>query len=96
MVTIIARRDGRQWSIVWEDGEIAGDQDLLDIIEAMETAEVEVLLTPVGPTLVVDRNEPRTIIAALEDDPDVEVVVVGTLPEPSWESDETRDRDLTF
>ena len=94
MLTFTLFRHGVSTPLVWDDGEIAGDEGLVGAIEAMEDAAVEVLVTPVGPLLAVDRSEPRTILAALEEDG--EVLVVGDWPEPTWETEETEGIDLTF
>ena len=93
-VAITVTRDGEAKSIVWTDGEMAGDEALLGLIEAKEEAESEVLVTPTGPLMAVDRAEVRSVIVALEEYGPTEVD--GTLPDPTWETDETRGRDLDW
>lgn len=94
MVTITTTRDGEARTIVWDDGELAGDEAVLGLIEAKETAGVEVRITPVGPVMVVTRNEVRSIIVALEEYGPTEVD--GDLPDPTWEDDETAGLDVDW
>lgn len=96
MVSITVTRGGVSRILVWENGEIAGDEMLTGAVAAMEQAGTQVLLTPVGPLIPVDRGEVRTLLAAFAEDPDAQVSYSGVLPRPTWETGETDGLDVDF
>ena len=92
MLTILVERGGLAFHAVWDQGELAGEEPIPDLIDAMAAAGVEVLVTPVGPSLPVSVQEPRTIVRALEDE-GATVTVEGDWPDPTWE-DPAEDVDF--
>lgn len=83
MLTIQVERDANLYVAVWDEGEFAGDEVLVDIVEAMVTAGIEVVIPPTGPRLAVSLGEPRTIMEALGDYG--AVTATGDLPDPTWD-----------
>lgn len=90
MLTIGVEKDAIQYAVAWEEGELAGSPEVLDVVEAMVAEKTLVLVTPVGPLMAVTYSWPQTIVRALED-ADLVVSAVGDFPEPSW--NETEDVD---
>lgn len=83
MLTIQVERDSNLYVAVWDEGDLAGDPEIVDTVEAMVTAGIEVVILPTGPRLAVSLAEPRTIVAALEDYG--AVTATGDLPDPTWD-----------
>lgn len=67
MLTITVERDSNLYVAVWDDGDLAGDEALVDTVDAMIEAGIEVDVTPTGPRVQVSKATPQTIIRALED-----------------------------
>lgn len=88
-LTIRVERDANVYVAVWEDGEMAGDPEIVDLVESMADFGTTVEMTPTGPTVAVTLETPQTFIRALEEFG--AVLVEGELPEAPW--NETQDVD---
>lgn len=75
---------------VWEDGELAGDPEIVDTVEAMVEVGAVVAHSPVGPWVEVSKADPRSILRGLEEWGTVKTA--GTWPEP--EDHEAADVDF--
>lgn len=89
MLTIRVERDANVAVAVWDDGELAGDPEIVDTIEAMVDAGIEVEATPTGPTVLVSLEVPQTILRAMEEFGAVSIE--GDLPEAPWVEDQDVD-----
>lgn len=93
MLTFTVRNGRLSARATWDDGQLSGDERLVQTVEAMTEAGVEVDVTPVGPSLLVSTQEPRTLWRAFEDMGSV--TVEGEWPEPTWDDGEHED-DAVF